>query len=116
MELFDNMLKHNDLDFVPIPCPLMDSFEPEFRTGVVTCEAHSSEFFWNLELEVLGRNPSLRAPAAHGVSSCAKRSFRPWVPENQFSFSSSFVRIIIDFCEGDMEGASPLLSTGSLNF
>ena len=26
------------------------------------------------------------------------------------------VRRIIDFCEGDMEGASPLLSTGSLNF
>ena len=29
---------------------------------------------------------------------------------------SFFVRRIIDFCEGDMEGASPLLSTGSLNF
>ena len=28
----------------------------------------------------------------------------------------SFVRRIIDFCEGDMEGASPLLSTSSLNF
>ena len=26
------------------------------------------------------------------------------------------IQKIIDFCEGDMEGASPLLSTGSLNF
>ena len=73
-----------------------------------------------LVTRVLGRSPSLRAPAAHGVSSCAKRSFRPWVPDNLMSvllrsFVRSSVRRIIDFCEGDMEGASPLLSTDSLN-
>ena len=50
------------------------------------------------------------------VGCCAKRSFRPWVPEKLLSVSS-FVRSrkIIDFCEGDMEGVTPLLSTGSLN-
>ena len=30
--------------------------------------------------------------------------------------SALFLRKIIDFCEADMEGASPLLPTGSLNF
>ena len=47
---------------------------------------------------------------------CAKRSFRPWVPENLLSvLLLLLLRKIIDFCEGDMEGASLLLSTGSLN-
>ena len=46
---------------------------------------------------------------------CAKRSFPSVVPENLLSVRSS-VKKIIDFCEGDLEGASLLLSTGSLNF
>ena len=48
--LFGNMLKNSDRDSVPIPSPLTDSFELEFRTDVVTCETRSSEFFWNLEV------------------------------------------------------------------
>ena len=32
------------------------------------------------------------------------------------SFVRSSVRIIIDFCEEDMEGDETLLSTGSLNY
>ena len=63
------MLKNGDRDWVPIPCPLTDSFEHGFRTDVVTCETRSSEFLWNLEVLEFGRSPSLRAPAAHGVSS-----------------------------------------------
>ena len=31
------------------------------------------------------------------------------------SVRPSVLRKIIDFCEGDMEGVTPLLSTGSLN-
>ena len=31
------------------------------------------------------------------------------------SFVRSFVRIIIDFCEEDMDGAETLVPTGSLN-
>ena len=50
LELFDNTLKNSDRDSVPIPSPLTDSFELEFRTDVVTCETRSSEFFWNLEV------------------------------------------------------------------
>ena len=50
MELFGNTLKNSDRDSVPIPSPLTDSFELEFRTDVVTCETRSSEFFWNLEV------------------------------------------------------------------
>ena len=101
MELFGNTLKNNALDLVLILGPLTDPFESEFRTDVVTCETHSSEFrvFRNLEVHVLGRSPSLRAPAVHGVSSCmfsccAKRSFRPWVPENRLSSSAQASKVV----------------------
>ena len=53
--------------------------------------------------------------AARGVDHnyCAKRSFRPWVPENLFSFFF-FVRSrkIIDFCEGDMKAIREKLNFG----
>ena len=73
--------------------------------------------------EVLGRSPSLRAPAVHGESSfkmyLLREALFPSVGTRNSvvrSFVRPFVRKIIHFCEGDMEGASPLLSTGSLNF
>ena len=65
LELFDNMLKNSDRDSVPIPCPLTDSFESGFRTDV----SNVRDTFLIMNLEVPGRSPSLRAPAAHGVSS-----------------------------------------------
>ena len=73
MELFANTLKNDALDLVLILGPLTDPFESEFRTDVVTCETRSPEFFRNLE--VLGRSPSLRAPAVHGVSSIKNVNF-----------------------------------------
>ena len=49
---------------------------------------------------------------------CAKRSFHPCCTSNSVvrpSPSSSFVREIIDFCEGYQKAASLLLSTGGLH-
>ena len=60
-----------------------------------------------------------RIALVSGKIDCAKRSFRPWAPDNLMFVSQSvslIVQKIIDFCEGDMEGASLLLSTHSLNF
>ena len=52
------------------------------------------------------------------LATCAKRSLHTWCqkidcPSSIFRLPP--VRKIIDFCEGDLEGASLLLSTGSLN-
>ena len=70
--LFGNTLKNSDRDSVPIPCPLTDSFESEFRTDV----SDVRDTFLRMNLEVPGRSPSLRAPAAHGVSSLGNEIFK----------------------------------------
>ena len=60
----------------------------------------------------------LRAPAAHGVSSLLSLLREVLFPsgseEKLMSVRASFVRKIIDFCEGNLETWTRLLSTGSL--
>ena len=64
-ELFGNKLKKFILDFGLVLCPDTDLLELVFQTDV--CDVRDT--FLRVNLEVPGRSPSLRAPAAHGVSS-----------------------------------------------
>ena len=71
-ELFGNKLKKLILDFGLVLCSDTDLLELVFQTDV--CDVRDT--FLRVNLEVPGRSPSLRAPAAHGVSSrasCANR-------------------------------------------
>ena len=63
---FSRTLKICTLDIGPIPCPgtSTDHFELYFRSDV-----RDTLMFLGVLGEAVGRSPSLRAPAAHGVSS-----------------------------------------------